>query len=101
MINTFSKIDKYDDLIINNDFIIFEFSLPNCTRCVTLYNNLDSINKNIIIYQVNALENKNLIRKLNIYAAPCLMIYYKGELVYRNLGTFNFKEVEDIINKYN
>lgn len=101
MINTFNKNDSYDELIRNNDFIIFKFSSPNCIRCTTLHNNLNSLDKNVVIYDVSVIDNKNLIRKLNIYAAPCIMIYYKEERVYRNLGLFDFKEVENIIDKYN
>ncbi len=101
MIKTFTKNDSYDDLIYNNDFIIFEFSLPNCTRCKTLHQNLDQVEEDVAIYDIDIVDNSNLVRKLNVYAGPCLMIYYQGSLVYRNLGLFDFNEVKAVIEKYN
>lgn len=39
-----------------------------------------------------------LLRSKNIYVSPCLLLYYKGEQVYKNIDTFEFSE---IINKIN
>ena len=100
MIN-FDNSQDFNKLINDNNFIIFDFSLKNCPRCEILKNNLSKLDSNILVYYVQVEDNMKLVRKLNIYASPCIQIYFNSKLVYRNLGTFNFDEVINIINEYN
>lgn len=97
----FDNNQSFDELVKNNKFIIFDFSQENCSRCKILEDNFKTLDQNILVYYVDVRNNMKLVRKLNIYASPCAMIYFDGNLVYRNLGTFDFKEINDVINKYN
>ena len=90
----------FNEIIKNNKLVIFDFGQENCTRCKTLENNFIEYLKDhdVLVYYGDIMSNMKLVRNRNIYASPCVLIYYNSELVYKNLGTFDFNE---IINKVN
>ena len=97
---TYNKNFNFQDIINLNKIVLFDFGQDNCTRCKTLENEIinNKLDEIIPIYYVDVKDNMKLVRSRNIYASPCILIFYKGEQVYKNLGTFDFKEVIDKIN---
>ena len=97
----FSKDLDFNKIINENELVLFDFGQENCTRCKTLEINIENYlkNNNLLVYYVDVKDNMKLVRSKNIYASPCVLIYYKGEQVYKNLGTFDFNEVINKINE--
>ena len=94
MILEFTKNLDFNQIICSNDLVLFDFKMENCARCESLLNQIKDylIHNDIKVYIVDVKDNMKLVRKLNIYASPCLLLYKNKELVHRNLGTFNFEE---------
>jgi len=99
----FNKDLNFNEIINSNDLVLFYFSQENCTRCKTLELQINEYlnNHDLLVYHVDVKTNMKLIRNLNIYASPCVILYYKKEIKYRNLGLFSFDEVANLIDKIN
>ena len=97
----FDKNSNFKEIVDNNKLVFFDFRLKDCSRCDTLEQEIEEYLKtnDLLIYSVSVEDNMKLVRSLNIYAAPCLMMYYNHKLYYRNLGTFKFSEFVDKINE--
>lgn len=97
----FDKNSNFKEIVDNNKLVLFDFRLKDCSRCDTLEQEIEEYLKtnDLLVYSVSVEDNMKLVRSLNIYAAPCLMMYYNHKLYYRNLGTFKFSEFVDKINE--
>ncbi|MCR5786427.1 MAG: thioredoxin family protein [Acholeplasmatales bacterium] len=99
MIIDFTKDLNFKEIVNNNDLVFFDFRMDNCCRCDSLEAQIKDYLKtnDILVYKVDVKENMKLVRSLNIYASPCLMMYKNHELVHRNLGTFSFDEFIELL----
>lgn len=96
----FSKDLDFNEIINNNELVLFDFGKDNCIKCKRVELSINNYLKDhdLLVYYVDVKENMKLLRSKNIYVSPCLLLYYKGEQVYKNIDTFEFSE---IINKIN
>lgn len=95
MILNYNK-ENITDIIKENKKVVFFFHKENCARCVTLEREIKNFLQahDTLVYSVDASDNLSLLRKLNIYAIPALLIYHDAIQVYRNLGYIDFEEVK-------
>lgn len=96
----FKKENNFNEIINDNDLVVFFFHKDNCARCITLENQIKDYLKNndILVYSINAEYFLNILRKNNIYAIPAILVYKNQSLIYRNLGFIDFNDVLSKIN---
>ena len=98
-----NRINKYEEIIKDNEIVLFEFGQDNCMPCKAIKEKLSKFqedNEFVKMYYIDVKNNIKLCAKNNIYASPAVLLYYKQKLVIRKLGYFSLDEVFDKIQEY-
>ena len=99
MLIEFNK-DNMEEIIKNNETVLFFFHKDNCARCETLLCEINKYleNNDLDVYSIDSEKYLNILRKNNIYAIPALLLYKNQKLIYRNLGYINFLDIINLLN---
>lgn len=95
MMETNFQEDIFGEKVKKNDSVIAYFYTDDCPASKLMTNELRSFTN--IIY-IDAKENRELCKKLNIISVPCIIIFNNSKIINRING---YKHKEILLNQYN
>ncbi len=87
----------FDKLLKSEKLVLVDFYAPWCAPCKRMAPYLDEIKKDMAdrveVVRIDVDQSQELARSLSVEALPTLLIYRKGQSVWRNVGFIEKAEV--------
>jgi len=91
------SLDNFKRLTTSDKIVLVDFYADWCGPCKKMKPSLEQISKEmsstVILLKINADDNQELLKTLGIDALPVLHAYKNGELIWKNLGFLEKKEI--------
>lgn len=95
---------QFDELIKGPKPVLVDFFATWCGPCRVMAPILEDLKKKVgdraHILKVDVDENEELSLRYNVQSVPTLMIFRKGELLWRETGVRQAHLLENILEKY-
>jgi len=89
--------EDFDKLINSSDLILVNFSAVWCAPCQELKPTIDKIEKeqsnNVKVLRIDADQNKNLMKVLNVRGIPQIILYKNGKEIWNKTGIASENEI--------
>ena len=103
MVNLVTQ-DEIGEYIEKNKFTILYITAPWCGPCKALSPTMEKLSIDLglsaFIAKMDADENMDYVKSLNVRNVPTLIFYHNGQEVERCTGNKTRTQLEDIIGKY-
>ena len=101
---TITTMATFAELISNEKPVLIDFYADWCGPCKMMAPELEKLasmmNEEVKIVKVNVDKNQELAQHLGIRGVPTLMLYKKGELLWRESGMRNAVQLKSVIDKH-
>lgn len=95
---------QFDELIKGEKPVLVDFYATWCGPCRIMSPILEDLRKTVgdkaLIIKVDVDEEEELSLRYNVQSVPTLMIFKKGELVWRETGVRQAHLLEHVLEKY-
>lgn len=97
---------KFEELIKGDKPVLVDFFATWCGPCKAMHPILEELKKDmgdkihIITIDVDGEANRTLVMNYQIQSVPTLMIFKKGEMVWRQSGVMQSVQLKNILEKY-
>jgi thioredoxin 1 len=96
--------DQISEVVEKNNFTILYITAPWCGPCKMLSPTMDNISvdfgTSVFVAKMDADENMDYVKSLNVRNVPTLIFYQGGQEVERSTGNKTRNQLEEIIGKY-
>jgi thioredoxin 1 len=96
--------DKFQNLINSDKPVLLDFYADWCGPCQAMKPILvqlkEKVGEDAIIVKIDTEKNQDLSVYLQIRSIPTLMLYKKGEMLWRHSGVVDANELFDLIQKH-
>jgi thioredoxin 1 len=96
--------DKFQNLINSDKPVLLDFYADWCGPCQAMKPILvqlkEKIGEDAIIVKIDTEKNQDLSVYLQIRSIPTLMLYKKGEMLWRHSGVVDTNELYDLLKKH-
>jgi thioredoxin 1 len=96
--------DKFQNLINSEKPVLLDFYADWCGPCQAMKPILmqlkEKIGEEATIVKIDTEKNQDLSSFLQIRSIPTLMLYKKGEMLWRHSGVVDTNELYDLIKKH-
>jgi thioredoxin 1 len=96
--------DKFQNLINSDKPVFLDFYADWCGPCQAMKPILvqlkEKIGEDAIIVKIDTEKNQDLSVYLQIRSIPTLMLYKKGEMLWRHSGVVDTNELYDLLKKH-
>ena len=97
-------MEKFEDIINSEKPVLIDFFATWCGPCKMMHPILEELHGKIgdkaRIITIDIDRNQQLADAYNVKSVPTLMIFNKGELLWRQSGVHSAADLEDIISKF-
>ena len=97
-------MSKFGDLLNRSDIVLVDFFAEWCGPCKTLAPILSNVSKRVgtkaKIIKIDVDKNQGIASKLNVRGVPTLVLYKKGEQVWRQSGVVPENDLVRLIEQY-
>ena len=97
-------MEKFEDIIKSEKPVLIDFFATWCGPCKMMHPILEELHGKIgdkaRIITIDIDRNQQLADAYNVKSVPTLMIFKKGELLWRQSGVHSAADLEDIISKF-
>ena len=97
-------MSSFSELITTNTPVLVDFFAEWCGPCKTMSPILkevkDALGTKVSIIKINVDKNQALAAKLQVRGVPTLILYKKGQQVWRQSGVIQKNDLISIINTY-
>ena len=97
-------MSKFNDLINGDTPVLVDFFAEWCGPCKMLAPILEKLKTEmgdkVKIIKIDVDKNQPLAAKLNVRGVPTLILYKKGENVWRKSGVLQVDQLKQIINQH-
>ena len=97
------KKEKLNEIIHAEDFVLIDFFASWCGPCKMFSPIIDEISKlyegKVNILKVDIDESEEIASQYSIQSVPTLILFKKGEIVFRNSGVMSLEECQKILNE--
>lgn len=97
-------MSSFSELITTNTPVLVDFFADWCGPCKTMSPILkevkDALGTKVSIIKINVDKNQALAAKLQVRGVPTLILYKKGQQVWRQSGVIQKNDLISIINTY-
>ncbi len=97
-------MEKFEDIINSEKPVLIDFFATWCGPCKMMHPILEELHGKIgdkaRIITIDIDRNQQLADAYNVKSVPTLMIFKKGELLWRQSGVHSAADLEDIISKF-
>lgn len=94
-------MENFNDIIKGEKLTLVDFFATWCGPCKMMHPVLEQLKKDlgdgIRIIKLDVDENEDFSMQYNIQSVPTLMLFKKGEVVWRQSGTQTLNELKSII----
>lgn len=97
---------KFEELIKGDKPVLVDFFATWCGPCKAMHPILEELKKDmgdkihIITIDVDGEANRTLVMNHQIQSVPTLMIFKKGEMVWRQSGVMQSVQLKNVLEKY-
>lgn len=97
---------KFEELIKGDKPVLVDFFATWCGPCKAMHPILEELKKDmgdkihIITIDVDGEANRTLVMNHQIQSVPTLMIFKKGEMVWRQSGVMQSAQLKNVLEKY-
>lgn len=94
-------MENFSDIIKSDSLTLVDFFATWCGPCKMMHPVLEQLKKdlgeNIRIIKLDVDENEDISAQYSIQSVPTLMLFKKGEIVWRQSGAMSLNELKSII----
>lgn len=94
-------MEKFQELISGDTPVLVDFYATWCGPCKTMHPILEELKKSIggaaRVVKIDIDRNRPLASRFNVSSVPTLMVFRKGEMVWRQSGVTPAAELEKIL----
>lgn len=97
-------METFNELIQSETPVLVDFFATWCGPCKTMHPILEAVKANIgdaaRIVKIDVDQHRELAMQYRIQAVPTLILFKKGEAVWRHSGVIGNRELKSIIEQY-
>ncbi len=97
-------MENFEELTTSNTPILVDFYATWCGPCRTMHPILEELKKEkgdkLRIAKIDVDKHEELAAKQRIQSIPTLMLYRKGELLWRQSGVISLSQLKSSIEKF-
>lgn len=97
-----AKRDNIEDLVEQNDIVIFDFWAPWCAPCrqfAPIFEQASESYDDVIFAKVNTEEEKEIAAHFSIRSIPTIMVFRESMLVFAQPGVIPENAIGELIGK--
>lgn len=95
---------KFNELIQSDKPVLIDFFATWCGPCQAMPPILKELKSNlgdkVSVLKIDVDKNQQIASKYGVRSVPTLMLFKKGELVWRESGVFSAQQLAAVINQY-
>lgn len=97
-------MDKFEELIASETLVLIDFYATWCSPCRAMHPILEELKrekgKQLRIAKIDVDKHELLAASLRIQSIPTLILYQKGQTLWRKSGVTPLEELKEIIERY-
>jgi len=97
-------MEKLNDIINSDGLTLIDFFATWCGPCKQMHPVLEQVKADmqddIRIVKIDVDKNEAIAAQLRIQSVPTLMLFRKGEMIWRQSGAMSSVDLENIIKRY-
>lgn len=100
------RITDFDNLIASDHLVLIDFYATWCGACGAIDSALDrlvlSMGDVVTVVRVDTTSRSSidLVRRYNIVALPTLILFFRGEVLWRECGVISYNRLQHVIRRY-
>lgn len=100
------KISDFDNLISADNLVLIDFYATWCGACGAIDGALDrlvfSMGDVVTLVRIDTTSRTSydLVRRYNVVALPTLMLFQRGEVLWRECGVITYERLAHVIRRY-
>ena len=100
------KSSDFNNLIASERLILIDFYAAWCGACGAMDHTLDrvalSLSDIVTLVRIDTTNRASidLVRRFNIVALPTLILFHRGEVLWRECGIISFDRLSNVIRRY-
>lgn len=96
-------MENFNDIIRNSSLTLVDFYATWCAPCKTMHPILEQLKENlgdkIRIIKLDVDDNEEISMQYSIQSVPTLILFRKGEIVWRQSGAISLRDLMNVISQ--
>ena len=96
-------MENFNDIIRNSSLTLVDFYATWCGPCKTMHPILEQLKENlgdkIRIIKLDVDDNEEISMQYSIQSVPTLILFRKGEIVWRQSGAISLRDLMNVISQ--
>ena len=97
-------MENFNDIINSDQLTLVDFFATWCGPCKMMHPVLeqlkDELGESIRIIKIDVDKNTNLAMNYRVQSVPTLMLFRKGEMLWRQSGALRLNDLKAIVSQY-
>ena len=97
-------MENFNDIINSDQLTLVDFFATWCGPCKMMHPVLeqlkDELGESIRIIKIDVDKNNNLAMNYRVQSVPTLMLFRKGEMLWRQSGALRLNDLKAIVSQY-